>query len=202
MNLSTIELPKDEAERHWREYADAVRATRSDEDAALAEGYKALSEGRALISLQRAITEGGCLPNNLPRLAVGPVRSEWCYVERRQNGSVTFRPTDRGWARSTRLPPDTLPRCEYSDLPGSSWERGSWRAMVPIVPPEHRPKGAPRMTRYHVLWEVDEWQVAPRPPGDPALLKHLRGDLWMLLATWDLTDLERAVLSQRATDPP
>jgi hypothetical protein len=37
--------------------------------------------------------------------------------------------------------------------------------------------------------------VAPR---DPALLRHVRGDLWAVLATWDLTELERLVLTQRA----
>jgi hypothetical protein len=34
-------------------------------------------------------------------------------------------------------------------------------------------------------------------PVDPALLRHIRGDLWAVLAVWNLTDLERYVLSQR-----
>ena len=34
-------------------------------------------------------------------------------------------------------------------------------------------------------------------PRDPALLRHVRGDLWAVLSVWDLTDLERMVLSQR-----
>jgi hypothetical protein len=46
-----------------------------------------------------------------------------------------------------------------------------------------------------VLWEVEEWKRIP--PVDPALIRHVRGDLWAVLATWDLTDLERYVLSQR-----
>jgi len=33
------------------------------------------------------------------------------------------------------------------------------------------------------------------PPRDPALIRHIRGDLWAVLAVWDLTELERAVLA-------
>ena len=45
----------------------------------------------------------------------------------------------------------------------------------------------------HLLWEP-RWERRPRPPGDPALLKHLAGPLYAVLATWDLTPVEQAVL--------
>jgi hypothetical protein len=48
----------------------------------------------------------------------------------------------------------------------------------------------------HVLWEVERWELVP--PTDPALIRHIRGDLWAVLATWDLTEIERHVLAQRA----
>jgi hypothetical protein len=48
-----------------------------------------------------------------------------------------------------------------------------------------------------VLWEAD-WKVHPVPPGDPALLKHIGGDLYAVVAVWDLTPLEQAVLAARA----
>jgi hypothetical protein len=34
-------------------------------------------------------------------------------------------------------------------------------------------------------------------PEDPALIKHIRGDLWSVMAVWDLSELERLVLAQR-----
>lgn len=37
-------------------------------------------------------------------------------------------------------------------------------------------------------------QALKEAPVDPALLKHIGGDLYAVVATWDLTDLERAVL--------
>jgi len=48
------------------------------------------------------------------------------------------------------------------------------------------------LDRFHILWEAD-WHLDP--PQDPALLRRLMGDLWVVLAVWDLTSLERAVLA-------
>ena len=48
---------------------------------------------------------------------------------------------------------------------------------------------------FHILWEVEQWD--PTPPVDPALVRHIRGDLWAVIAMWDLTELERAVLAAR-----
>jgi hypothetical protein len=85
-------------------------------------------------------------------------------------------------------------------LNGSRWWRQSaWQSMVPIVPPRHRPAVATTLASYLVLWEVDTWTWAspPLPPGDPALLRHVGGDIYAVLATWDLTELERLVLAGR-----
>lgn len=74
--------------------------------------------------------------------------------------------------------------------------RGAYvRAIVPNIPPRLRPKRGLHL--YTILWEA-EWAIDPVPPVDPALLRHLRGDLYVLCGTWDLTDLERAVLAGRA----
>jgi len=53
------------------------------------------------------------------------------------------------------------------------------------------------LSHYHILWEATWEQTNPPPPRDPALLRHIAGDLWVVMRTWDLTDLERAVLSAR-----
>lgn len=62
--------------------------------------------------------------------------------------------------------------------------------MVPHIPPALRP--ARKLENYHILWEAD-WQQDP--PRDPMLLKRLAGTFYAVLAVWDLTDLERAVLN-------
>ena len=64
------------------------------------------------------------------------------------------------------------------------------KAIVPIVPPQFRPAGS--LKRYFILWEAD-WEEVPR---DPMLLRYLGGDLFAVLAVWDLTEIERTVLAR------
>ncbi len=79
------------------------------------------------------------------------------------------------------------------------WGGAAWAAQVPIVPPRHRPRLNADLSKLAVLWEVDEWtwMDSPRPSRDPALLQHVGGDIYAVLATWDLSELERLVLSGR-----
>jgi hypothetical protein len=50
---------------------------------------------------------------------------------------------------------------------------------------------------YHVLWDA-VW--TPEPPIDPLLLKHCGGSLYAIVAAWDLTPLEQAVMRGRIGD--
>lgn len=71
-----------------------------------------------------------------------------------------------------------------------------FRTQVPITPPGLRPtRGGLHL--YHVLWEVEEWAQAPEPPGDPALIRQVAGDLWAVYGVWDLSELERAAIAGR-----
>ena len=63
------------------------------------------------------------------------------------------------------------------------------RARVPMIPPRLRADRA--LANYHILWEA-EWI---NPPRDPLLLRHLGKFFYAVLATWDLTPLEQAVLA-------
>lgn len=62
------------------------------------------------------------------------------------------------------------------------------RAVVPTIPPALMPAG--NLANYHILWEA-EWETIP---VDPMLRKHLGKSLYVVLAQWDLTPLEQAVL--------
>jgi hypothetical protein len=66
-------------------------------------------------------------------------------------------------------------------------------AVLPLIPIKYRPRRA--MENYHVLWEAT-WE--PVPPVDPFLLRRIdESDLWLVLAMWELTEVERSVLATR-----
>jgi hypothetical protein len=198
MDLPVIPISKDEARAKLAEYQDAVLVGQDPEDAAIMAGYRAAARGHGIISLQHAIASGGFDPDGLPRLAVCRATATQCFV--RWNGyngtDVIFSDRD-DWSvnrgalvgkHSVRVP---IP----GDARPASRGRRSGGTIVPPVPPRHRPH--PRTLKHcHVLWEVESWDMVP--PVDPALIRHIRGDLWAVLAVWDLTDLERLVLAQRA----
>lgn len=210
MDLPTITMDKAAARQAFLDYRRAVRERHTVEDEQIMRGYRALARGHQVINLREAIAAGGCFDDGLPRLAVAQSDSTWVYVRRGEHGEVSFLPASRVHhnrkAGVTRLPVRTLPDCKAlgherdprgwckdKHVGWSTWP--SRRAMVPIVPPGLRPVHA--LSGYWTLFEVPEWLEAPRPPGDPALLKHIGGELYAVVALWDLTPLEQAVLASR-----
>lgn len=204
MDLATITIPPEEAMAKLAEYRGAVASDNGGpEDRALARAYRIARQGRPIIRLSDAIAGGGFFPNGLPRIAVIRADATHCYVFRawRRSGRVGYLFADQPNPRSfgalvglhtVSVAVDEPPR----DTTDSTSFRGS--TVVPLVPPAKRPT-RPALGSCHVLWEVEDW--SPTPPVDPALLHHIRGDLWAVLAAWDLTELERAVLSQRRPSP-
>lgn len=96
------------------------------------------------------------------------------------------------WHRRAVFPAGTFSRDGLPD-----YQLRGYRALVPLIPPNLRPARA--LVRYVILFEA-EWE--PVPPTDPLLLRHLHGDLYAVLAAWDLTPLERAVLAGRLSERP
>lgn len=215
MELSTLVSPEEAADR-LRHYQDQVREDRTVEDEAIMAGYRAAARGLPVISLPRAIGSGGFFEGGdclLPRMAIARADATQCWVETHQpyirptgyggTNAITFLNEEpRRWGASNLtaivgrahvrvgLAPD-----EVGPQPPPTRNRTRGQTVVPIIPPNLRPR--PRRLRlFHILWEVERWD--PTPPVDPALLRHIRGDLWSVVATWDLTPLERAVLAQRA----
>jgi hypothetical protein len=194
MNLMTIEMPEAEAKERLRDYQKMADTERTALDDRIRAGYRALARGLPVIRLSEAVTAGGWFDNGLPRIAVVRASATNCSVMIDGQDLVYFDgPTEWGLNRGALVNRYTVrvhvPRPVRVG-------RQSWRGstIVPIIPPNHRPNRR-RLHHFHILWEVEEWE--PIPPRDPALLRFIGGDLWAVMATWDLTELERAVLAAR-----
>lgn len=206
MDLATIEMPVHEARKKFLEYREAVRGRHYDEDHQMMVGYRQLAKGNRLLKMSETLAKGGWNGRGLPRLALAkaddlnkPERQNEIHVrvERPGNGVATVIYSPKPWrdhpsnsgmrAGVTRF---NLPGLEVN--PPSRWD--DWLAIVPLVPPALRPKS---LTNYFILFEATWFLRTPRLKGDPALVRHIGGDLWAVVATWDLTELERAVLAVR-----
>lgn len=201
MKVATIEVPVEQAKKALLDYRQAVKGRHTVEDEAIMAGYRALATGKSVINIQDALATGGVDEAGLPKLAVARSDALWVYLDH----SIRWRGDDRevdwfrfladssaNWRR--RAARDTLTWLSVPE--GTPPPELSLRTQVPIVPPALRPRGS--LVRYYTLFEVEEWsRVVPAPPRDPLLLRRLRGDLFAVMAAWDLTELERTVIGSR-----
>lgn len=227
MILSTVEIPRTNARAEALAYTGAARResdpARRAELEQMAHAYRvAARTDVGLVALTPTITAGGTMTRTtvhkwwgdggeketrrnylLPKLAVCRWQAAFCYTDGiRRGGGVEFSDSLR---RRPTYHSGVIDLTTQFELP-AGYEPGyqhvatqttAWAAMVPIVPPRHRPTRG--LGDRLVLWEVDDWQrtTVPRPPGDPALLRHVAGDIYAVEAVWHLTELEQLVLSGR-----
>lgn len=195
MNVVKVTESKYTAREKFLEYRRAVQGRHSDEDKAIMEGYRYLSRGKQLINLIETFRATGMNDRDEPRLAIARAsartctfewtRNQWCF----RTDSIYSRFKYRAFMyhRSTFSVKSFTRREEYG-----KGERLT--AQVPIIPPKFRP-GETQIEHYGILWEAD-WHHAPK---DPLLVRfiHPKSPLVVLVAQWDLTELERAVMEGR-----
>jgi hypothetical protein len=199
MRLPEIKMDADEADERASRYEDLDPRRMTEEDRATARGYRALADGLMLIDLTLAMREAGLGEDLRPRLAIARADVAAVRFSPSWRGGGVFEPSVAGRQRAPSkfiaMPPGTFP-----PLPDgiSTWAIRGAVAHTPAIPPEHRP--APSALKdHHVLWEA-VWE--PAPPDDPFLLRHLAGSLYVVLAQWDLTPLEQAVMRGRIMEGP
>lgn len=197
MDLQRISIDRNVARQAVVQYRRAMQEARSEraklEDEAILRGYRAIARGQTIISLRDAIRAGGEFSTFLPKLAIARADEPRITVHRYGDGRLIFGRniatawrTHRQMGRGVRqLPAGTLPR--HASIP--THQPIVSNAIVPIIPPELRPNAS--LDRYWILFEA-EWSALA--PSDPALLRDLGGGLYAVLATWELTELERVVL--------
>jgi hypothetical protein len=206
MELEQIQMDPAVAQAAYADYAKAVKINHDAEDQAIAQGYRALAEGKSLIQLSKVLAAGGTttievrqswsremITMTVPSLAVcrADAKIAWTQGVDRDGGCEIT-------ADKRRNELHTRNRADRMLFADGTFDAGRTgppvRAIVPNIPPRLRPKRGLQL--YTILWEAT-WAPDPTAPEDPALLRRLGGDLYIVLGTWDLTPLEQAVLSGR-----
>lgn len=203
MDAQHLTVDRKEALALYRKYK--THAAYSDPiDWEIQRTYQLLSQGKVVIKAIESVKLGGLNEKGLPKLALGPATAQACHIRRRLDGSMVMAPNNDWWnsrheKRRLRFAEETFvfQRETFGtyQADGKTWRRNEseHRAITPIVPIHLRPKRG--LENYHILWEAEWGRVVPK---DPYLLRRIgKGDLWLVVAHWDLTEVERAALATR-----
>lgn len=185
MNVPTLKMDKHEARRLYQQYRSAPRKTR--EDRQIQRNYHALSKGKTLIDVRAAIEFAGTDEKGWPKLAIVRADATRCtYWKTGDEAQYAMRGADRSDLNTfLRFPIPSFPQPRTKN-----WS--ALEAIVPLIPAHLRPEPTKLWTHF-ILWEAEWREVIP---VDPMLLKHRHGFIYEVIAAWDLTDLERAVMAQ------
>jgi len=175
MNVQSLNVTKADALRMLKEYREH-RGQYDKMDLEIERICRQISRGKTVISVISAIQQAGLDDHKRPNLAIGRADAQRITCNF-QTGKVEFYD---GWHQRGKI---TVP------WPGVEMRYKNAEAIVPRIPPQHRPTNS-MLQKYWVLWEAD-WTDVPR---DPYLLRRIGKDAWVVVAAWELTDLEVSVL--------
>lgn len=197
MNVTTITMDPAAARAKLQAYQHQLHRRTDAEYEAAVLGYQALAAGTPLLNLEDVFAASGLGEDGRPRLAVA-------RADRKQ---IMFRAASgQLWFNALKRPGDGW----YGEYEGSlnigipfqfpaNTRTPDGYALIPMVPADVRPaKG--QLSEFFILWEVEQWaerRIRSTPDRDPYLLRHIIGNLYAVVAEWDLTDLERAIMTGR-----
>lgn len=188
MEIPTFEMQPELAREKWRELLGHPAISRLEKIRRRV--YRTMSKGQKIIDVTTVIEKAGLNTDGGPRLAICRADKMKCYFEARWDGSGIFTARNLSNWRANRhtnrfldfnFGPGTFPK-SHSDKVFST--------LAPIVPAEHSPKDG--LDRYWLLWEVDKWEQLP--PRDPLLLRRVSKNLFAIVAEWNLSPLEWAIM--------
>ena len=195
MNVSTIVMDEELARKKLVAYREQLRRRADEEYEAAAMAYEAMAQGRPLLNLVDVFQETGLGEDERPKLAMARADRKQVMVRVYKN-HVEFNALKNPW----RWGYEGSLVIKVPVQNPVEWRKDGY-ALVPMVPADVRPKG--NLRDYFILWEVEQWARRPliaEPDRDPYLLRHVSGDLYAVVAEWDLTELERMIMAGRRFD--
>lgn len=198
MNVTTIAIDQATARQKLREYAALPREQRTAEDDVLRTAYLAAADGFRLINIHAAFKSVGLNERGHPKLAIGRADWERCVFHPHTQIGKGYMRGAGAFTRSRRIDPRLRVNCV--SLPRDTFDRNALTQEIlfsplPHIPPEMRPRPS-MLSRYHILFEVEQWQTYP---VDPFLLRYIIGPFYAVEGEWELTALEASLLSALTT---
>jgi len=211
MEVELLAVPKKKAEEEFQALKQAFKQNQSlkkeEMRKDLLKVYGHLHHGKKIIDIYESFKKVGLNKDGDPKLAICRADAKRCFCYKFKDGSALFA-NQRGITAprkifgDIKLPPATFQYVPLKpEIPLGNWQNDikgdkNILALVPIIPAKILVNEVSVLLKnYHILWEVEEWK--PLPPKDPILLKRLTPNLFGVLATWDLTNLERAIIRGR-----
>jgi len=197
MYVSLIKMSKPKAYKLWKEYSKIIKEGKKEpylkEMKAL---YNTIKSGRKVIDIYEAFKRAGVNDKGEPRLAIAPASFTEVRFTKSIGGSGSFHKSSWSYpiskATCVYLPDGTYP--EWKKEEGSNWniDKKDIDTKVPTIPARYFPKG--KLKNFWILWEAEDWKDVTK---DPMLLRRITRNLFVVLAVWNLTPLERALIRGR-----
>lgn len=194
-----IKMPKEQAAEEWKKYVILLKTRKEKYLETMKKAHYEMKKGNELIDVYKIMQQAGLNEENEPKLAIARADINEVIFCKRDSGTGRFEMEEgwnrKGWKTDVELPQNTF-KIHWERKDGSS--QASWnikkekiKTKVPIVPVELMPDGD--LKNYHILWEPLEWQELPETK-DPILLKRISQNLFVILGSWDLTELEQSII--------
>ena len=211
LEVEQLAIPKKRAEEEFQALRQVIRQSKRvklDEIYLdFQKIYGHLRHGKKIIDIYESFKKAGLNEDGDPKLALVRADGKTCFCCKRENGSALFSMKQLNWQARYR---DYPPRKTYNEVAvpegtfafpkesphGTTPKNQFIQTLVPVIPAKILVAEVKVLLKnFHILWEVEKWK--PVPPRDPILVKRLTPNLFGVLATWNLTKLERAVIRGR-----
>ena len=199
-------MPRKQAKIFYQDYLGAVKTRKEAYVKELKQVYYHLSKGNKVLDIYEVFKKSGVNEMGEPKLAIARADSRSVEFNKRDLGAGRFE--GRTDTYNVDLPTRTFPKWktkinkeeagyfenQYTEKGERYILRNKISTKVPIVPAHLLPEG--ELDNYFVLWEVSEWSEMP-VYNDPFLLKRINANAFVVLAEWDLTPVEQAIIRGR-----
>lgn len=201
MEIAKITMPVEKAREEWKAYNAVLKDRRDSYALEMKTCLNHLKNGKQLIDIFGVLKAAGVNNKGQPNLAIA--RADWtkCHFRKIDTGRGHFAPIRDNWSAKGRgdvnMPPETFidwPR--RKDGEGKdTWQTANefLAATIPVIPAVIMPEG--ELKNYYILWQPKTWEELPETK-DPLLLKRITENMFVILAAWDVTELEQAILNR------